>query len=38
MFGESLRSPALITAIHLSLEVLALEGDHSATMVASRLK
>ncbi|WP_066906533.1 PucR family transcriptional regulator [Millisia brevis] len=25
MFGESLRSPALITAIHLSLEVLELE-------------
>lgn len=32
MFGESLRSPALITAIHLSLEVLALDrsaGDGS---------
>lgn len=31
MFGESLRSPTLITAIHLSLEVLALEDDLSAT-------
>lgn len=37
MFGESLRSPALITAIHLSLEVLALEGHRPKTTPQSSL-